>query len=72
MKSPYTQRPDDQAREATEKFIERHARTRAAGRAAARRREQARSAVAAAADADLATPRAPAAGARGGAYACAL
>src|SRR5687767_12115473 len=30
MKSPYSQRPDDQAREATEEFISTHARTRAA------------------------------------------
>src|SRR5687768_3372182 len=30
MKSPYTQRPDDQARIATEEFIAQHARTRAA------------------------------------------
>jgi hypothetical protein len=30
MKSPYTQRPDHLAREATEEFIARHARTRAA------------------------------------------
>ena len=43
MKSPYTQRPDDQAREATEEFIRRHARTREAGR---RAREQAESAPA--------------------------
>ena len=34
MKSPYTQRPDDEAREATEEFIERHARTHEAGRRA--------------------------------------
>jgi myo-inositol-1-phosphate synthase len=34
MKSPYTQRPDDLAREATEEFIERHARTREAARRA--------------------------------------
>src|SRR6185436_1167279 len=30
MKSPYTQRPDDQARIATEEFIAQHAKTRAA------------------------------------------
>src|SRR6187200_2663729 len=30
MKSPYTQRPDDQARVATEEFIAKHAKTRAA------------------------------------------
>jgi hypothetical protein len=30
MKSPHSQRPDDQAREHTEEFIERHARTRQA------------------------------------------
>ena len=34
MKSPYTQRPDDLAREHTEEFIARHARTRAAAGAA--------------------------------------
>jgi myo-inositol-1-phosphate synthase len=34
MKSPYTQRPDHLAREATEEFIARHARTRAAAKAA--------------------------------------
>jgi myo-inositol-1-phosphate synthase len=34
MKSPYTQRPDDQARDATEEFIAQHARTRAAAEAA--------------------------------------
>jgi myo-inositol-1-phosphate synthase len=34
MKSPYTQRPDHLAREATEEFIARHARTRAAADAA--------------------------------------
>ncbi|MGH2948915.1 MAG: inositol-3-phosphate synthase [Solirubrobacteraceae bacterium] len=34
MKSPYTQRPDHLAREATEDFIARHARTRAAAEAA--------------------------------------
>jgi myo-inositol-1-phosphate synthase len=34
MKSPYTQRPDHLAREATEEFIARHARTRAAAEAA--------------------------------------
>jgi myo-inositol-1-phosphate synthase len=34
MKSPYTQRPDHLAREATEEFIARHARTRAAAAAA--------------------------------------
>jgi myo-inositol-1-phosphate synthase len=34
MKSPYTQRPDDLAREATEEFISRHARTRKAAEAA--------------------------------------
>ncbi len=41
MKSPYTQRPDDQARAATEDFIAKHSRTReAANRArAARERE---------------------------------
>jgi hypothetical protein len=30
MKSPYTQRPDDLAREATEEFIAVHGRTRSA------------------------------------------
>jgi myo-inositol-1-phosphate synthase len=39
MKSPYTQRPDDQARAATEEFIERHARTHEAGRRARETRE---------------------------------
>jgi myo-inositol-1-phosphate synthase len=34
MKSPHTQRPDDLAREATEEFIARHAKTRAAAEAA--------------------------------------
>jgi myo-inositol-1-phosphate synthase len=34
MKSPYTQRPDHLAREATEEFIAQHARTRAAAEAA--------------------------------------
>jgi myo-inositol-1-phosphate synthase len=34
MKSPFTQRPDHVAREATEEFIARHARTRAAAEAA--------------------------------------
>jgi myo-inositol-1-phosphate synthase len=34
MKSPFTQRPDHLAREATEEFIARHARTRAAAEAA--------------------------------------
>jgi myo-inositol-1-phosphate synthase len=34
MKSPYTQRPDHLAREATEEFIARHSRTRAAAEAA--------------------------------------
>jgi hypothetical protein len=34
MKSPYTQRPDHLAREATEDFIAKHARTRAAAEAA--------------------------------------
>jgi myo-inositol-1-phosphate synthase len=34
MKSPHTQRPDDLAREATEDFIAKHARTRAAAEAA--------------------------------------
>ena len=42
MKSPYTQRPDDEAREATEEFIERHSRTHAAGRRAREEREQAK------------------------------
>jgi myo-inositol-1-phosphate synthase len=43
MKSPYTQRPDDQARIATEEFIAKHAKTRAAA-------EKARSAADQAAD----------------------
>jgi hypothetical protein len=34
MKSPYTQRPDHLAREATEDFISQHARTREAAEAA--------------------------------------
>ena len=34
MKSPFSQRPDHLAREATEEFIARHARTRAAAEAA--------------------------------------
>jgi len=34
MKSPYTQRPDDQARVATEEFIAKHANTRKAAEAA--------------------------------------
>jgi hypothetical protein len=38
MKSPYTQRPDNEARDATEEFITVHSRTRAAA-------EQARSAA---------------------------
>ncbi len=41
MKSPYTQRPDDQAREATEEFIATHARTRAAAEQARAAKEQA-------------------------------
>jgi myo-inositol-1-phosphate synthase len=41
MKSPYTQRPDDEAREATEEFIEHHARAREAARRAREAREQA-------------------------------
>jgi myo-inositol-1-phosphate synthase len=41
MKSPYVQRPDDEARMATEAFIERHARTREAARRARGRDEQA-------------------------------
>jgi myo-inositol-1-phosphate synthase len=41
MKSPYTQRPDDEAREATEAFIEHHARAREAARRAREAREQA-------------------------------
>jgi myo-inositol-1-phosphate synthase len=48
MKSPYTQRPDHLAREATEEFIARHARTRAAAdvaRAAAEKATDEKSAV---------------------------
>jgi myo-inositol-1-phosphate synthase len=48
MKSPYTQRPDHLAREATEEFIARHSRTRAAAeaaRAVAERAEEEKSAV---------------------------
>ncbi len=41
MKSPYTQRPDDEAREATEAFIEHHARAREAARRAREAREEA-------------------------------
>ena len=37
MKSPHTQRPDDEAREATEKFIAKHA-GKAAGAKPKRRR----------------------------------
>jgi myo-inositol-1-phosphate synthase len=40
MKSPYTQRPDHLAREATEDFIERHARTREASKRAREARER--------------------------------
>ncbi len=40
MKSPYTQRPDDQAREATEEFIAQHARTRAAAEKARAAKEK--------------------------------
>jgi myo-inositol-1-phosphate synthase len=43
MKSPYTQRPDDKAREATEEFIAKHARTRAAAEVARTQAEQAAS-----------------------------
>jgi myo-inositol-1-phosphate synthase len=49
MKSPYTQRPDHLAREATEEFISQHARTRAAAeaaRAAAEKAADEKSAVA--------------------------
>jgi myo-inositol-1-phosphate synthase len=49
MKSPYTQRPDHLAREATEEFIAAHARTRAAAeaaRAAAEKASSLKSAVA--------------------------
>jgi myo-inositol-1-phosphate synthase len=48
MKSPYTQRPDHLAREATEEFIARHSRTRAAAdaaRAAAEKAADEKSAV---------------------------
>ena len=48
MKSPYTQRPDHLAREATEEFIAHHARTRAAAdaaRAAADKAAEEKSAV---------------------------
>jgi hypothetical protein len=41
MKSPYTQRPDDQAREATETFIAQYARTRAAAETARAAADQA-------------------------------
>jgi myo-inositol-1-phosphate synthase len=41
MKSPYTQRPDDQARIATEEFIAQHARTRAAAEKARAAADQA-------------------------------
>jgi myo-inositol-1-phosphate synthase len=47
MKSPYTQRPDDQAREATEEFIEKHARTREAARLARKAKQRADRKVAA-------------------------
>jgi myo-inositol-1-phosphate synthase len=41
MKSPYTQRPDHLAREATEAFIAQHARARAAAEKARQAAEQA-------------------------------
>jgi myo-inositol-1-phosphate synthase len=41
MKSPYSQRPDDLAREATEEFIAQHARTRAAAERSRAAKEQA-------------------------------
>ena len=41
MKSPYTQRPDDLAREATEAFIATHAKTRAAAEKAREAAEKA-------------------------------
>ena len=41
MKSPYTQRPDHLAREATEAFIATHATTRAAAEQARRAKERA-------------------------------
>jgi myo-inositol-1-phosphate synthase len=41
MKSPYTQRPDDEAREATEAFIDHHTRAREAARRAREARDQA-------------------------------
>jgi hypothetical protein len=41
MKSPYTQRPDDQARIATEEFIAQHAKTRAAAEKAREAADQA-------------------------------
>ena len=40
MKSPYTQRPDDQAREATEEFIAKHAKTRKAAEQARKAAER--------------------------------
>ena len=40
MKSPHNQRPDDEAREATEEFIEKHARLGEAAKQAARRRRR--------------------------------
>jgi myo-inositol-1-phosphate synthase len=40
MKSPMNQRPDDEARQATEEFIARHARTEKAARAAREKAEQ--------------------------------
>ena len=47
MKSPYTQRPDDQAREATEEFIATHARTREAAKRAREAKHKADQKVAA-------------------------
>ena len=46
MKSPQNQRPDDQAREETEKFIRTHARTEKAARAARKERREGRQVVA--------------------------
>jgi myo-inositol-1-phosphate synthase len=40
MKSPYTQRPDNLARDATEDFIAQHARTREAAEAARKKADE--------------------------------
>ena len=47
MKSPHNQRPDDEAREATEEFIAKHARTREAAKRAREAKKKADEKVAA-------------------------